>query len=122
MQAAALDIVTQPGWQTHRRALRKMLRARRDLLVDAVTTHVPDAMISAVPPGGLNLWVRLPDGVDLDRLVKDTESRGLVIAGGDQWFPAEPTGRYLRLNFAGPDPAAYDDAAVILAELLAAQG
>ncbi|QVI27605.1 PLP-dependent aminotransferase family protein [Mycolicibacterium neoaurum] len=121
LQAAALDIVTQPGWQTHRRALRKMLRARRDLLVDAVTTHVPDAMISAVPPGGLNLWVRLPDGVDLDRLVKDTESRGLVIAGGDQWFPAEPTGRYLRLNFAGPDPAAYDDAAVILAESLAAQ-
>lgn len=121
LQAAAFDIVTQPGWQTHRRALRKMLRARRDLLVDAVTTHVPDATISAVPPGGLNLWVRLPDGVDLDRLVKDTESRGLVIAGGDQWFPAEPTGRYLRLNFAGPDPAAYDDAAVILAESLAAQ-
>ncbi|MDO3400712.1 PLP-dependent aminotransferase family protein [Mycolicibacterium neoaurum] len=121
LQTAALDIVTQPGWQTHRRALRKMLRARRDVLVDAISSHVTEATIEEVPQGGLNLWVRLPDAVDLDRLIKDTESRGLVIAGGDQWFPAEPTGRYLRLNFAGPDPAAYGDAAVILGESLAAQ-
>ncbi|MDR5700939.1 aminotransferase-like domain-containing protein [Agromyces aerolatus] len=119
LQSAALDVVTQPGWQTHRRALRKLLRARRDLLVDAISTHVRSATISAIPPGGLNLWVRLPDAVDLDRLTKDTESKGLVLAGGDEWFPAEPTGRYLRLNFAGPDPAAYGHAATLLGESLA---
>jgi DNA-binding transcriptional MocR family regulator len=121
LQAAALDVVTQPGWQTHRRALRRQLRARRDLLVDAISTHAPDATIAAVPPGGLNLWVLLPDTVDLDRLTNDAEAKGLVLAGGDEWFPAEPTGRYLRLNFAGPDPAAYEQAAILLNESLAKQ-
>ncbi|WP_222131452.1 hypothetical protein [Pseudonocardia sp. C8] len=121
LQAAALDVVTQPGWQTHLRALRKQLRARRDLLVGAISTHVPSATVWAVPPGGLNLWVRLPDAVDLDRLTKDAEARGLVLAGGDEWFPAEPTGRYLRLNFAGPVPAAYKQAATLLDESLRAQ-
>lgn len=121
LQAAALEVVNGPGWQTHRRTLRKKLRTRRDLLVNAITTHVPDATIAAVPPGGLNLWVRLPDEVDLDRLVKDTESKGLVVAGGDEWFPAEPAGRYLRLNFAGPNPAAYEQAAVLLNEALTQQ-
>jgi DNA-binding transcriptional MocR family regulator len=121
LQAAALDVVTHPGWQTHRRALRKQLRARRDLLVEAISTHVPSATISAVPPGGLNLWVQLPDAVDLDRLTKDTEARGLVLAPGDEWFPAEPTGRYLRLSFAGPMPAAYEQAAILLEASLRVQ-
>ncbi|MCR2817362.1 PLP-dependent aminotransferase family protein [Microbacterium sp. zg.Y1090] len=121
LQAAALDVVSQPGWQTHRRALRKQLRHRRDLLVDALTSRVSDATIASVPPGGLNLWVRLPDTVDLDRLVQDAEARGLAIAGGDEWFPAEPAGRYLRLNFAGPDPAGFEQAAILLDDSLAAQ-
>lgn len=121
LQDAALDVVTQPGWLTHRRALRKQLRARRDLLVDAISAQVPSATISATPPGGLNLWVQLPDAVDLDRLTKDAEARGLVLAGGDEWFPAEPTGRFLRLNFAGPNPGAYEYATVLLNESLHAQ-
>ncbi|MGC5049768.1 PLP-dependent aminotransferase family protein [Micrococcus porci] len=121
LQAAALDVVTQPAWRTHQRSVRKQLRARRDLLIDAVSTHVPDATISAIPPGGLNLWVQVPDIVDLGQLTKDAEARGLVIANGDEWFPAEPAGRHLRLNFAGPDPAAYERAAILLHKSLAAQ-
>ncbi|GAA1530153.1 PLP-dependent aminotransferase family protein [Microbacterium ginsengiterrae] len=122
LQAAALDVLTQPGWETHRRAVRRQLRARRDLLADAIRAHVPEATITSIPPGGLNLWVRMPDDTDIDRLVQDAETRGLAIAGGGEWFPGEATGRYLRLNFAGPDPAAYERAAILLADALAEQG
>lgn len=119
LQAAALDVVTQPAWQTHRRALRKQLRARRDLLIDALTTHVPDATIEGIPAGGLNLWVRLPYGTDPVRLAQEAEQRGLVVAPGDEWFPAEPSAPYLRLNFAGPNPEMFDKAAMLLGEALA---
>jgi DNA-binding transcriptional MocR family regulator len=118
LQAAALDIVTQPAWQTHLRGLRHQLGARRDLLVAAVRDHVPQADIEHVPAGGLNVWVRLPDGTDLPRLVDDCEKAGLVIAPGNEWFPAEPTGPYVRLNYAGPNPAAFPDGARILGEAL----
>ncbi len=121
LQAAALDVVTQPAWQTHRRAIRRQLRTRRDLLIDAITEHVPHATIEAVPSGGLNLWVRLPDGTDLSRLVQDAESKGLVIAAGDEWFPAEPTAPYVRLNFSGPDPEAFGPAAAVLGDALTQQ-
>lgn len=121
LQAAGLDVVTQPAWQTHRRALRKQLRGRRDLLLDAIAVHVPEVVIETVPSGGLNLWARLPDETDPSRLVRDAESRGLVIATGDEWFPAEPTAPYVRLNFAGPNPEAFDQAAVIFGEALAQQ-
>jgi DNA-binding transcriptional MocR family regulator len=119
LQAAALDIVTQPAWQTHLRGLRHHLGARRDLLLTALREHVPQADVDHVPAGGLNLWVRLPDGTDLRRLARDCEHAGLVIAAGDEWFPAEPTGPFVRLNYAGPDPAAFPEGVRILGRALA---
>ncbi|MCW2807912.1 MAG: GntR family transcriptional regulator, partial [Marmoricola sp.] len=68
LQAAALDVVTQPAWRTHLRSVRQQLQGRRDLLVTAVREHAPQVHIDHVPTGGLNLWVRLPDGTRLDQL------------------------------------------------------
>ncbi|WP_104117398.1 PLP-dependent aminotransferase family protein [Arthrobacter sp. B1805] len=114
LQAAALDIVTQPGWQTHLRGLRESLRSRRDFLVDSLATYAPLAQLTALPPGGLHLWLRLPDGTDLARLVRDCEAQGVFIAPGDDWFPAEPTGPFIRLTYSGPNPGAYPEAARVI--------
>ncbi|MCU1636392.1 MAG: putative HTH-type transcriptional regulator ydfD [Cryobacterium sp.] len=120
LQAAALDVVTQPGWQTHLRNLRHQLRARRDLLLASLREHAPDAHISAVPPGGLNLWARLPDATNLDHVVKECEAAGVLIAPGSEWFPAEPAGPFIRLNYSGPNPGAFSDSARIIGRALAA--
>ncbi|PPF55993.1 GntR family transcriptional regulator [Clavibacter michiganensis] len=114
LQAAALDVVTQPGWGTHLRHLRHQLRARRDLLVSSLQEHAPSARVDGVPRGGLNLWIRLPDGVDVRQLVRDCEADGLVLAPGDEWYPAEPEGPRIRLNYSGPNPSEFADAARIL--------
>jgi DNA-binding transcriptional MocR family regulator len=45
----------------------------------------------------------------------------VIIAGGDDLFPSEPTGRFLRLNFAGPEPGRYGEAVQILGEVLREQ-
>lgn len=121
LQAAALDVVTQAGWRTHLRRLRQELQARRDLLVHSLTTHVPDAHLDQVPHGGLNLWVRLPDAVDAHRLARDCELEGVIVAPGDEWFPAEPSGPFLRLNFAGPEPNRFPDAARVIGQAVTAQ-
>lgn len=118
LQAVALDVVTHPAWRTHLRGLRQHLAARRDLLVDALREHVPTAHLEAVPSGGLNLWVRLPDATDLAGLVRDCEAAGVVVAPGDEWFPAEPTGPYLRLNYAGPNPGAFPEGARVIGAAL----
>lgn len=121
LQVAALDVVTDPGWPRHLAGLRQQLKARRDLLLAAIGEHVPAAGIDLVPAGGLNLWLRLPDGTDGHRLARDCEAAGLLIAPGTEWFPAEPAGSFVRLNYAGPNPAAYPEAARILGTALARQ-
>jgi DNA-binding transcriptional MocR family regulator len=118
LQAVAIDVVTQSAWRTHLRSLRQQLTARRDLLVDALREHAPSAHLEAVPRGGLNLWLRLPDETNMQLLTRDCEARGVLVAPGDDWFPAEPTGRYLRLNYSGPNPGAFPEAARVLGQQL----
>ena len=60
-------------------------------------------------PGG-------PD--DLDRLVRDCEDAGVLITGGTEWFPAEPAGPFIRLNYAGPNPGAFPEGARIIGRVL----
>lgn len=90
LQAAVMDVVTQPGWRSHLCGRRQQLRARRDLLLDSLRAHGPQVAVEHVPLGGLNLWVRLPDGTDVDQLVRECETQRLLIAPGAGWFPPSP--------------------------------
>lgn len=114
-------VPTDPGWKTHLRRLRGQLRERRDLLVAGLREHAPRLRVDHVPRGGLHLWVRLPDNTNTDRLVRDCEARGVYVASGHEWFPAEPSGPYLRLNFTGPNPNGFPTAAQTIAAALASQ-
>ncbi|TDP92589.1 GntR family transcriptional regulator [Leucobacter luti] len=118
LQATALDVVTSSGWRSHLRALPEQLRGRRDLLLASLAKHTPSAHVAALPQGGLNVWLRLPDGVDARATARACASSGVALAAGDAWFPTEPSGPYLRLNFAGPEPERFPEAAAILEGVL----
>ncbi|MPY10706.1 PLP-dependent aminotransferase family protein [Arthrobacter bussei] len=118
LQTAALDIVTHPGWQSHLRGLRHQLLSRRDLLITSLTQHAPSAHLTLIPPGGLNLWLRLPESTDLTAFIRECETHNVLVAPGTEWFPAEPTGPYVRLNYSGPNPGAYPEAARIIGHTL----
>lgn len=120
LQEVALHVVDQPAWESHLRVLRRDLTRRRDLLCDALARHVPQAQVS-VPSGGLNLWVRLPDLTSTRQLVRDCETEGVLVAAGDEWFPAERTGPHLRLNYAGADPENFGTAGQRIGRALRAQ-
>lgn len=121
LQAAALDVVTQPAWATHLRTMRQQLKTRRDLLLTSLHDGAPTLHVPHAPRGGLNLWARLPDGADVSRLVHDCETRGLLIAPGTEWFPAEPSGPFIRLNFAAEDPQRFSQAGKVLGDALLQQ-
>jgi DNA-binding transcriptional MocR family regulator len=69
-----------------------------------------DRYFPAMAGSGSHVWAR--------RLAQDCERAGLLVAPGTEWFPAEPAGAFLRLNYSGPDPSAFADGARILGEAL----
>lgn len=118
LQGAAMDVVTHPSWKSRQRNVRQRLRTRRDLLVESIREHASNVHLDAVPRGGINLWVRLSDTSDLEHVVQECKSAGVVIGVGDDWFPAEATGKYVRLTYAGPNPSTFPDAARTLGRIV----
>jgi DNA-binding transcriptional MocR family regulator len=120
IQEAALELVTSPAWPRHLKALRAGLRMRRDALVRALHSELGPGVLPLIPAGGLHLWARLPDRVlDVD-IAARAHAAGVVVSAGRPWFPAEPTGVFLRLSFATAVPDAMSGAVATLARLVRA--
>ncbi|MCS5734573.1 aminotransferase-like domain-containing protein [Herbiconiux daphne] len=119
LQTAALEVVTSPGWQPHLRRMREQLRLRRDGFIALVDELLPAGTLTAVPSGGLNLWLRLPPGVDTTAFVAACARDGVLISPGDEWFPAEPTGAFVRVNYSAAPPARFEQAVRVLAANMA---
>jgi DNA-binding transcriptional MocR family regulator len=100
MQEAALELVGSPAWSRHLRALRGLLRTRRDAAVAAVREHLPDVRLEVVPKGGFVLWLQLPDGVDEVAFARACAARSVQVNPGRAWFPAEPERGFVRLSYA----------------------
>jgi DNA-binding transcriptional MocR family regulator len=118
LQQATLEFVTAPAWARHRRALRTGLRARREALLAALTRHLPQVVPSAIPRGGLHLWVALPDGTDDVALATAAARQGVTVFPGRPWFAAEAPGPHLRLTYAASPPEDMDEAVRRLARAL----
>jgi DNA-binding transcriptional MocR family regulator len=120
IQETALELVTSPAWARHLRALRASLLVRRDALVGALRSELGPACLPLIPAGGLHLWVRLPDHVNDVEFAARAQAVGVVVSAGRQWFPAEPTGAFLRMSFATAALDAIPEAVAKLGRLLRA--
>jgi DNA-binding transcriptional MocR family regulator len=120
LQQAALDFVTTPAWSRHRQSLRRALRVRRDLLVAALGRRLPALVPARVPPGGMHLWVRLPDDLADLELVAAAAAERVVVFPGRPWYAAEPEGQHLRLTYAAAHPDILDEGVQRLARAITA--
>ncbi len=118
LQLAAAEVLGAGGWPRHLARLRRELVGRRDALLSALARAAPAAEVPAVPRGGLSLWVRLPASVDAVTVAARCLAEGVAVSAGDEWFPAEPEGPYLRLGYAAAPPDQFQRAAEVLGRVL----
>jgi DNA-binding transcriptional MocR family regulator len=119
LQQIALDVLTAPGWPRHLATVRRLLRERRDALATAIAELLPGCQLDLIPGGGMHLWLRLPEGISDADVAEAAAARAVAVTAGRASFPGEPPAAYLRLSYAGEDPAALREAVRILAGVLA---
>ena len=105
LQAALAEFVASGAYDRHLVRLRRVLRARRDALCDALAEHLPEGASFARPEGGTQLWVELPGGIDTADLLADAIGAGVLFAPGSQFFCDGRASSGMRLSFAMADEA-----------------
>jgi DNA-binding transcriptional MocR family regulator len=79
--------------------VKSALRERRDVLVQALGQHLPEARFEP-PQGGYFMWVELPEEVNVAELEPAAKERGVIFVKGTD-FLLEGGENTLRLAFSG---------------------
>ncbi|OKJ01159.1 MocR-like pyridoxine biosynthesis transcription factor PdxR [Kitasatospora sp. CB01950] len=113
-QLAFAALLESGGYDRHLRAVRPRYRARRDALVEALRTHLPEAELRGVA-AGLHLYLDLPDGVDEQAVAAAALRRGVRVAtvGPGRLRPGRPA---IAVGYAGVAEQRLRDAAALLGE------
>jgi DNA-binding transcriptional MocR family regulator len=117
LQEIALEFVTSSGFARHQRRLRSALSERMRALVRAVRERLPSIRIPLVPEGGFSLWLELPARADEALIVRRAREADVIVSPGRPWFPAEPSGPFLRLSVAGAGVAELEEGIARIAKL-----
>jgi 2-aminoadipate transaminase len=81
--------------------LNKLLEKKLDILIDAMNENFGTSVEFKRPPGGIFLWVRLPDSVDTTKLTQIAAEHGIAINPGVEWTKDQADGnRHIRVCYA----------------------
>jgi 2-aminoadipate transaminase len=105
-------------FEAHVPKLRAGLRAKLVTLMEALAEQFGTAAEFDDPPGGIYLWVKLPDSVDAQELAQAALAEGIAINPGPEWTTDKSYGRRrLRLCFANPSHAVIREGVAALADV-----
>lgn len=105
-------------FESHVPKLRRGLRAKLDTLREALAEQFGTTAEFGDPPGGIFLWVKLPDAVDTTRLAQAALGAGVAINPGPEWSTDAAHSRSrMRLCFASPSHAEIREGVAVLAEV-----
>ncbi|MGL5164689.1 MAG: PLP-dependent aminotransferase family protein [Afipia sp.] len=98
--------------------LARGLRVKLEAMMEALAEQFGTAAEFDDPPGGIFLWVKLPDNVDTMKLYQAALASGIAINPGTEWsVNAAHSKSRLRLCFASPSVAEIRDGVAALAEV-----
>ena len=86
--------------QRHIRRVRREYRTRRDVLVRALRRHLGDRLTFDVPPGGIALWVKANDGIDVEEWAAAARKQGAMVVTASAYTFDERPLPHMRLGFA----------------------
>ena len=98
--------------------VNKSLSAKMQVLREALAEQFGTEAEFGNPPGGIFLWIKLPENVDTPKLAQAALAAGVSINPGPEWSvdPAYSRNR-LRLCFANPDADAIREGVAVLADV-----
>jgi 2-aminoadipate transaminase len=94
------------------------LKVKLDTLREALAEQFGTAAEFGDPPGGIYLWIKLPEQVDTQKLAQAAIAAGVSLNPGPEWSTNKSYAKNrLRLCFANPEPETIRQGVAVLAEV-----
>ncbi len=97
--ASVLAEFYKNGIEEHAAATTPALKQKRDLLISALEASLADICVWSKPVGGLFLWLRLPEDIDMKKLVRVSQEKNVYFATGSEFHVRRENKPYIRLAF-----------------------
>jgi GntR family transcriptional regulator / MocR family aminotransferase len=118
IECAIAELFEDGELQRHVRRMRRMYATRRDAFVAALRRHLGASIQFAIPQGGLAVWARIDDAVDVARWREACEREGVVIGDARSFDYRGGDTSHLRLAFGFHDVEELEDAVRCMARAL----
>jgi 2-aminoadipate transaminase len=100
---------------------RAHYRKKRDVMLRAVEKHFPREVRWNKPDGGFFVFVRLPEGLDGEELLREAVGRNVAFVAGAPFYADGGGKNTFRLSFAQSEPKVMEEAVEELGKLLRAR-
>jgi 2-aminoadipate transaminase len=120
-QAVLLEFARSGQLDRHLTHMLETGRERLAALLGALEAHMPDGVSYSRPEGGMNVWLKLPAGIDTFDLLQYAHREGVTYTPGRHFAVSRPHNNALRLSFAGLTPEAIESGIARLARAIAAE-
>ena len=110
--------LTEYDFEAHISKIVEIYRRKLNLLCDCLDKELGDFLEYQRPEGGLFVWAKLPDGVDMLEFCKKSSAAGVSVVPGNAFLTdfATPCS-YIRLNFSTPSDEDIVKGVKLLAEV-----
>ena len=108
-------------WRSQVKTFTENYRERRDAMLSALETYLPEGCSWNVPDGGFFVWLTVPEGVDTKAMLPRAVTARVAYASGTGFYADGFGSRQLRLSFCYPTPERITEGVRRLAAVLEAE-
>lgn len=116
---AMAQILNDGTIQRYLRKASKIYEERRDYFCSLLTQNLTNAVEFAIPDGGMTIWARFDEKIDLEKLAKIAYKKGLYFSDGNIHKYANFNENATRLGFASATKEDLLSSVAILKSLIA---
>jgi DNA-binding transcriptional MocR family regulator len=98
------EFISQGHLIPHLENIRSKCKKKRDLMVNELKKCIIAGMDMIIPNGGYFIWLRLPDNIRMNELIKNLGEHGVLVMPGEVFYSKYSIeDNYIRLNYSYPN-------------------
>ena len=110
--------LTEYDFESHIEKIREIYKRKLNLLCDCVDKELSDFLTYHRPEGGLFVWAKLNDGIDMLDFCRKASAAGVSVVPGNAFMvDGDKECSYIRMNFSTPSDEAIVKGVKILGEV-----